>query len=751
MPSDPETERARAAWQAVFQALERSDPAALEEAWLEAAEAAPGNPEGIAKVIEKLTGEGRSGELVALLELLADSLRTHDSPASRLQVLQELARLGSKRETLREELLKTCRLCYGEHPEREEILRASGMTGGRDLVEAIEGAELLFSFREGDPLLHRGQWGLGRITRIDVAERTLVVDFETRKGHRVPLSLVPSNFQRIAPDDFRWMKVWNRKALEELADRDPAALVDKAVAALGEGITVRELREELAGSPACLAGSIFPRELWSRWWQRARTAIEKAGALELTDERQPRIVRARSADEQSQEQLREVRQRKTLEERISFLWDQRDWLRTFPAARDLLAEALEQGATREGLAARLLLEDLGQDTEGLTEAGLREALGAGALRELLLSHFPIGLRVRALDRLDSLGLLEQTASLLETLLADGDDELRRLASRKLLELGRPRKLEDLFHEIRSSPGRHPAQFLWALRFSRELGRLEACSSWSPREKLQGLIEVLDRLGEAQLRSGKASLLAGTPDTRAILQTARQALSAKSFSPLREALDSLDPAGGGVREILSSVRRNRGMSEPAKADVIAILERRFPELVAKQPAAEEPIYVTSEGLRRRNEEYVHLFQEEIPAISRQIGEALAFGDVSDNAELRAARERQAFLIERVRAMEQELIRARLIDPAGIPADRVGIGSRVDLVDVETSERLQYTLLGPWDSDPDKGLISYLSPVGNCLLGKGRGEIAEVKLQNAVKRYRVEQIAPGLLANSGTSGP
>ena len=117
--------------------------------------------------------------------------------------------------------------------------------------------------------------------------------------------------------------------------------------------------------------------------------------------------------------------------------------------------------------------------------------------------------------------------------------------------------------------------------------------------------------------------------------------------------------------------------------------------------------------RYREELRELLEVKIPANSEAIGHALSFGDISENAELDAAREEQVQLTNKAQQMQENLARAELIEFDLISTDKVQIGAKVKLSG--EGQETEYTLLGPWDVDLDKGIISYLSPIAQELIG------------------------------------
>jgi transcription elongation factor GreA len=149
-------------------------------------------------------------------------------------------------------------------------------------------------------------------------------------------------------------------------------------------------------------------------------------------------------------------------------------------------------------------------------------------------------------------------------------------------------------------------------------------------------------------------------------------------------------------------------------------------------------VSWESLERRKAEYQELVQKKIPANSREIATARSYGDLSENHEFKAAKEMQKMLMRRKDELETQLTRARGTDFANARTDVVSIGTIVQAMDLGANQAETFTILGAWDSDPDKGVISYLSPVAQSLLNNKVGDEVEFEFQGAKHRHRIEHI-------------
>ena len=153
---------------------------------------------------------------------------------------------------------------------------------------------------------------------------------------------------------------------------------------------------------------------------------------------------------------------------------------------------------------------------------------------------------------------------------------------------------------------------------------------------------------------------------------------------------------------------------------------------------DKVYLTEEGLQRLRQELDELRTVHRPEISRQIAEARDKGDLSENAEYAAAKDRQGFLEGRISELEYKLASVDVIDTGRLPRDKVVFGARVLLENVDTGEDVTYQLVGPDESDISAGKISVTSPLGKAILGKKPGAALSVQTPGGQRTYELVEI-------------
>ncbi len=153
---------------------------------------------------------------------------------------------------------------------------------------------------------------------------------------------------------------------------------------------------------------------------------------------------------------------------------------------------------------------------------------------------------------------------------------------------------------------------------------------------------------------------------------------------------------------------------------------------------ERIPLTPDGHRKLKEELDRLMKVERPSNVKAIAEARAHGDLSENAEYHAAKERQSFIEGRINELRDKLSRAQVIDPSKINHTKVAFGAKVTVVDLDTDAEQVFTLVGSEEADAKQGKISMSSPVGRALMGKEVGDVTVIKAPAKTIEYEITDI-------------
>ena len=149
-------------------------------------------------------------------------------------------------------------------------------------------------------------------------------------------------------------------------------------------------------------------------------------------------------------------------------------------------------------------------------------------------------------------------------------------------------------------------------------------------------------------------------------------------------------------------------------------------------------MTAEGYHALDEELKRLKSVERPSVIAAIAEARSHGDLSENAEYHAAKERQGWIEGRIAVIEDQIARAQIIDVSKLSGEQVKFGATVSVVDEDTEEQSRYQIVGEHEADVRAGKVSIASPIARAMIGKEKGDVVEVNTPGGVKAYEILKI-------------
>src|SRR5206468_1397329 len=200
----------------------------------------------------------------------------------------------------------------------------------------------------------------------------------------------------------------------------------------------------------------------------------------------------------------------------------------------------------------------------------------------------------------------------------------------------------------------------------------------------------------------------------------------------------------IKDLTRALQLSPVFDDMDKRSLLARIVKTYPAIQSlisgEQTKQEATILVSWESLERRKQEYHDLVEKKIPANSKEIALARSYGDLRENHEYKAAKEMQKLLMRRKAELETQLVQARGTDFANPRTDVATIGTVVRSTDLETNQPEHFAILGAWDSDPEKGVVSYLSPVAQSLLNRKVGDQVEFEIHGVRHHHRIESIEP-----------
>ncbi|MCX7895859.1 MAG: GreA/GreB family elongation factor [Thermoanaerobaculum sp.] len=684
-------------WLAEFEALlAEGQWERVEEFWLSRLEQGAEDPDPFLAASLALRRAGRKKDASLLLELALEQAREQGAWKALRAFAEECLRLGIGQEAqLRADLEQALRQLWAGRPSLERLLAHFNLRTHHNPVEACEELEIWLRHDVGEVFAMAGR-GPGRVVEVNPQVGVLRLDFEREKRFPMPILAAPKNLTPLPPGHFLRRRLEEPQTLREQLLADPPAGLLSLLRSFPQPLTVAEIREAVGG--------LLSDEEWAAWWGKARKAQE------LVTEGRGSGVRYRALRPgEADEELLRLFASAPLGQKVELARRAKkgSWVAEEMAQR-LVAEA-SAAAPEEAFAALAAARRLGAakaEVAGAWQA-LRQRVGA---LELLAALSDTGDRETVLLQLAEEGDSETLARWLER---ETHPRLLHLVAQQLLQLGQEGLVQKFFAQVFLHPARFAAAWVWALEL--EEGPLAAMVA--EKKSAASLLRLVDAGERKEFAPYRARIRALISPHSWVGKVLREGLTEELARRLYHILQS----PGVLREERAWLRR--------------VLLSRFPQL-AGAPPAEETVPALPQTVQWLQEQLATLLYKEIPATLKAIQAARAEGDLRENFEYHAQRERQEQLSSRAAKIQADLARIQIVDPSRVDASEVRVGCEVELVAEGTGERRRVILLGPYEADPQLGIFSHASQVGQTLLGKSPG--SEVSLEG--QRYRISKIAP-----------
>lgn len=653
--------------------------------------------------LEALAAVGAIAQAEARARWLQELLAERRRPLDALTVLaKRVAWAGDGRfppETLSRELLEI----VGPGSDGRALLEATGLEADRP-TDTIERLRTLMCLAPGVICLDR-TWGVGVVRHLDFFDRKVEIDFERRTGHRMSFAYASETLKVLPPDHL--LVQWQRDpvSVRTRAKTHPADVVFHALHSFGP-MTLAQLQE-------ILCPRIVEAEAWKEFWETARRELRRRGHVRIPTRRsEPLTLCAAEAS--------------TPDDSATALLADRD-----PhSILERVQRALSEGKLSEAMRASVLnrLDFVRRASARTNRTHLVRATLLAATAGFTEEEFPFT------------ALLESWAQpdeLLETLHAAGSRDLPRFLRWLADRLGEnfDRHLLELLPRWRATALADVMEFLLERR--QETAIATAVREMVARKQIS--VELLlwlhrnwDRWLAWQLGSwadyARLALAALEVDLRGERLKAQNALRERLEKP--EWLRSLmDNAGDDAtrEDLFDRFRRTPAWTPLDRRAVLAHLVRARPELEARlreEPVGSETAPLTSiRSYRDRQEQLRRLIEVDIPKNSREIALARSYGDLRENFEYKAAKDMQALLMRRQAELEAALKRVQPTDFAHTSTERVAPGVGVD-IEFEGGRRERFYVLGVWDGDATRRVLSSESRMAQALMGRAPGDRVRV---------------------------
>jgi len=604
-------------------------------------------------------------------------------------------------------------------PEAEKLVNAGKLskTDGEKLSKLPVGA----------CVFHKS-WGAGRVTEWDLLGDKMIVDFEDKKGHALKLSFAISSLAPLPEDHLLAKRVADLPELQAMAKDNPAGLVALALRSHGGKMSLDALE-------AALTPRVIPAAGYKSWWSAAKKALKDKRHIVVPAKRTEMLTMRAEDASHGGAMIEDLVKARDLKGKITALGRIMTDLDLFANPVTELIPAFNEVSITVRKAWKLHLKD-----------ALHLLLARDELAEVAKVPLPEGsLKIEDLLRDARPQLAEATGNLPVVLLS-------RLYRAFPTAFPDRAWVQECLNHLTKTGGRAVAEIATVLDANDELDQLAEYLKRAVRNRLLSTDLLIWMCKE---RNGKASGVFDMDLGNAVLDALvhdHQAGGPKRTGRLHDAFAEeagligamvADADDDELRLFAKRILTSLVFDDLTRRSLMGRLIKARPEtqelMDDTATRQDHALIVSWESMEKRKRDLDELVKVKIPQNKKDIQIAREYGDLRENFEYKSARQQQAVLLRMQSKYERELRHARGTDFANTSTDAVGIGTIVDIQDVAAGATETFTILGAWDGDPDKNILSYLSEMAKVLIGKKVGDEAELPGEaGATRRVRITGI-------------
>jgi transcription elongation factor GreA-like protein/transcription elongation GreA/GreB family factor len=635
-------------------------------------------------ITDTLKDNGESSRAVLLLELLSEHYETQQKYKRAIEIQRHILRYQPEDPKTCLKIIQLLKTAHADSTHLDEYLEFSGLTKGDPILKAIARFEEFLKYDIGN-YFYFERYGMGEVVDVRPSRREIIIDFEKKKKHFLTISVANGLLLPINESHFLYKKYKQIDELKSLATSKPLDLAVMLLESVRTPLTASQIK-------GYLQGIVIDKEL-SKFWEKVRKLLERHDNVKVDGKTAKAYTYVASAADKESLAIKAF-QKASIREKYRLAEEYAKKLKPVfgslaPQIEHMASQALK---SHPGIALDIfmLYQDLGKSDR--LQYSIDDILTLNRPEQIITDMVNHEHQAKFLSILKERYPVDWSKRISNIMFESADFRVLDAAAELLAT--EPVTLTDIYQKIFIMPKQYPKQFQWMLK------------------KIDGGV-----LREYQQPALIPRFIDCLDFVRGIKSTIMKILS----------LDKFDQMVGQATEkevlrIRESIERSATFTEHEKKNFLRIIEHHFPLLFEKKV---DVIYSTATALRQKKKELDHILNVEILENKQDISRAREFGDLSENFEYKAAKERQDQLYQKVKTIEWELQKTELIDASKITTDRVDVGTTVTLEKTADRSRIVYTILGRWDTDLEKNIISNEAPLARVIIGKKCGDVVDIE--------------------------
>ena len=682
----------------------------------------------VQKKVVKHFDELKAGSL--LKEVYSICMK-NDNIKTAIVILKLILEYDNDDRQARKDITECYRKKYAGHSQLETYIRISSLAQGpRNVKEAIQDFEKHIAFDKGNFVFHR-TWGVGRINKVQGDD--IEIDFAKKRGHEMSLKMAVNALQILSKNHIWVLKAtWKKEKLHDQVKTDFTWALKTVIKSFGNSCEFKRIKTELVPS-------VLSEDEWRSWGPKAREILKTDPSFGLSPENADLFnVRERpiSVEEKLYNEFKSAKNFFERAQSIRNYADQKDaeldseyftemfnyfagYLKSYSQVNEhvitsyLLVKDLIAKHPHLGAGIKTDFNDLFDDISDKPEIFIN--LKDQKLREEFLRHVKLFIPGWA-DVYIELFPYNPLVSIVSNLQKEGFEDKLRLLTIKCF---------DNYRDYREA-------VVWLFK---NMGNEQwyKNADISCEKQLITLIHILD-ITYREIENRR-----DTAENRKLNKQVYTILFKEDA--INNYIDSSEAEP--ITRLYTFINDVKNLDQDDKIILRNRIIKKYPDLKfysdEEKKSAPMGLWVTLAKYQEKQKLLAYIIEVEIPANSREIESARQHGDLKENAEYIAAKEKQTQLNSQVSILGGEIDRAQIFDPSQVNTSKVSFGTRAALLDINSGNREEYTILGPWETDTDNRIISYLSPLGGAILNKAVGDGLDIMINNENVSYKIEAIS------------
>lgn len=685
--------------------------------------------------IERMLVDAKQPELAAdLLKILLHKYRDDENPDQAIELLKKILNYRSEDLHSRRELVKLYETKYGSHSQFAQFLKLSKLNNFKAPVKfAIQDFEKNIVFDKGNYVFHNS-WGLGKIDDID--GEGIVVNFREKPGHSMSIQMALNSLKPITKDHIYVMKYEDTETLNEMFKSSFMEFFELLIQSYGGQIMVDDIKNELIPD-------FVEEKNWVKWWSKTRTLIKKDPLFGVSDKKKNQVFMRDKPVTFADELLGKFTGTESFSEKLNIAIefinniDKKEGESVASYLIDFFMEQVKGDSNTRQILSYFILTDLSVYADA-------SKIKLDQPKEKIISFIKsseelplLSIKISSYDyKKDFVNLIvenrEDWPAVLFELLFETPVRIHKYIVNMLMRSHEYYTINQFIDRVIPEAKQYPDIFIW-------IAKNIFTGTWNydwldyPEENLVlSYFRLMNELKKIEVDGNRLKNIMTEiifDDDCAVLKKIVNKYDRQLVGKIFDIFENLPYAGESQLEKFEEIVKSRFDNIQNAHDLV---EEEWKVDVEK-------LIVSKEGYARKKAEFEHMVNVEMVSLSKELSAVSeASGDIRENVDYNTLMEKQNVLKLTISRLDDEMKKADVLDPAKINTESVNIGARVILADSDGKESGTYTILGPWDADFEKGVLSYRSPIAKAMLGKKSGDDVSFKIDDEEKNFKIRSI-------------